>query len=245
MKRVGLFLFILVLLCSCGEKHYNEWVEKNGNKYYYDEQGRMLKNCYSKIGSDTYAFNEDGSLIRNSIINLDKKASYVDSVGKLKDYGWFSLDGYDYCVVESELATGWKIYQGDWYYLDPSKYYMVKNQWVENKYYVGSTGKMLLNTTKEINGKYYIFDSNGVAREKPEFELIVADYPNPIWAHDGMVRINKLNISVKNFYSTWATLEIEIDVTPVRLEYRNTNHLKIFYKIYDEEGYEIEDSFFN
>ena len=86
--------------------------------------------------------------------------------------------------------------------------------------------------------------SNGIAKEKPEFELIVADYPNPLWAYDGFVRINKLNINVIKFTSSGVTFEIDIDVTPLKLEYRNTNYLKIYYRIYDEEGYEIVDTFF-
>lgn len=242
MKKISLVVFIIMaLLCGCGEKYYNKWVQKNGKEYYYDEQGRVLKNCYSKIGGETYAFNKDGSLITNSIINLDGKVSYVDSGGRLKQYGWFSLEGHDYFVDQSKLSTGWKKHQNNWYYLDPKNYYMLKNQWVENKYYVDSSGKMLLNTTKEIGGKYYIFDSNGIAREKPEFELIVADYPNPIWAVDGLVRINKLNTIFKGFIGTYAFLEIEIDATPLILEY-SSNILRFPYKIYDEEGYVVQNS---
>ena len=246
IKRFVGFIVVMVILSSCIEKHYNEWVVKDGKKMYYTDAGNIIKSTYDTIGGNTYVFDEKGYVITNKIVNLDGNLRIADKEGRIMvGDGWCKInDGNDYYLKNGKVQTGWIKDGENWYYLDSNYYYKLKNQWVENKYYVDSSGKMLLDTTKEIEGKYYIFDSNGIAREKPEFELIVANYPNPIWAHDGMVRINKLNISVKDFYSTSATIEIEIDVTPVRLEYRNTNTIWIYYKIYDEEGYEVQDSFF-
>jgi hypothetical protein len=44
----------MTLLCGCGEKHYNEWVEKNGNKHYYNEQRERIRNGFITFAGYTY-----------------------------------------------------------------------------------------------------------------------------------------------------------------------------------------------
>ncbi len=179
---IHLLVMIMLLNMFACTKRCNEWVEKNGNKYYYDEKGNMLKNCYSKIGIDTYAFDNDGALIKNSIVNHDEKLSFVDSDGKLKYYGWCLYNGNWYFANQSVLQTGWIKDQGNWYYFDnkaimttgwtviDGEYYLFDNSgkmqtgWQENnKYYLDNNGVMLKNTSRNIDGVDYIFDSSGVA----------------------------------------------------------------------------------
>lgn len=278
MKKNSLFIFIImVLLCSCEKKHYNEWVEINGNKYYYDKQGEMVKNKTLIINGEHYYFldtgkmatglvqdgykmryyDDSGRLATNCIIKYNGDNRLVDIDGNIVKNGWHNIKGNWYYVIDYDLTTGWLKNNGAWYYFGKQTYSMCVDQWINNDYYVGADGKMLVNTTKEIGGKTYIFDPSGKKTELKMppgqvpikiqnygCELIIEKYPNPLWAYDGQVRINNFNVKIMDVYSTRATLEIDIDVTPLRLEYRNTNYLKIYYRIYDEEGYEIEDSFF-
>lgn len=246
-KKLHFFVLIIsmLILSSCGEKHYNEWVERNGNKYYYDEQGRMLKNGYSKIGSDTYVFNKDGSLIRDSIINLDGKTSYVDAAGKLKYNGWFSLNGHDYFVEQSALATGWKKHKGDWYYLDPSTYEMCKNQWIDNTYYVGNDGKMLVNTQKEINGTLYNFSSEGFGYVKPSCDIVFdCTFPKTFHSRNGDVIIESVAVEYDSYYRRFITHWAGTCGYPSKYYINTSCGRSVGWKLYDPDGYVIDTGTF-
>lgn len=110
--RIVLLLGMLVCLFGCENdtgKYFNEWVEKNGNKYYYTAEG-------------------------------------------VKQEGWFK-------------------YYGFWYYFQPGSGKLIKNQWIDDKYYVDEKGVMLVNTTREINGTKYSFDKKGVGEVWTKFKI--------------------------------------------------------------------------
>ena len=237
-KKIVLILTLLsiCMLFACINRHYNEWITKDGKEYYYNEKGIMLKNCYSKIGSDTYAFDEAGALIKERVVNLDGKPSFVDSDGKLKYYGWCSSNGNWYFANQSVLQTGWIKDQGNWYYLDYDGV-MQRNRWVEGKYFVDNDGKMVVNRTITISGKTYIFDSQGIGKEKPDYELIVDKYPNPIWAQDCYVQINSLNIELNSILGSTAYIDYIFDGTILNYIYSNSNSVALYYKVYDDNNY--------
>ena len=237
-KRIALILALLsiCLLFACGKKYNNEWVTKDGKQYYYNEKGTMLKNCYSKIGSDTYAFDEEGALIKNSVVNLDGNLSFVDSNGKLKYHGWCLSNGNWYFANQSVLQTGWIKDQGDWYYLDYDGV-MQKNRWVDGKYFVDNNGKMVVNDTITISDKTYIFDSQGIGKEKPDYELVVDKYPNPIWAQDCYVQINSLNIAISSIIGSTAYIDYVFDGKVLNYIYSNSNSIALYYKVYDDNNY--------
>ena len=243
-KKLILILAIssISLLFACGKKYYNEWITKDGKQFYYDEKGIMLKNCYIKIGSDTYVFDEEGALVKNSIVKLDGKPSFVDDSGKLKYYGWCSSNGNWYFVNQSILQTGWIKDQGNWYYLDPNNYYMLTNQWVDGNYFVGNNGEMLANRTATIYGKTYIFDSNGIGKEQPPLTLPAVPYTIAKKTYYDLnelaITFTELNYNEGYLYyaGTYSSYITGIRITQIEP--------KIYYKIYDSDGYIVEDSYF-
>ena len=239
-KKLILILAIssISLLFACGKKYYNEWITKDGKQFYYDEKGIMLKNCYSKIGSDTYVFDEEGALVKDSIVKLDGKPSFVDDSGKLKYYGWCSSNGNWYFVNQSILQTGWIKDQGNWYYLDYNGV-MQKNEWVDSNYYVDNEGKMVTSRTMTISGKTYVFDTQGNGKEKPDYELLVEKYPNPFWAEETLIKIENLQIDLREEYGNY-WLDYNISFQVLDYIYRDSNTCRMNYKIYDENGYIVD-----
>ena len=72
---------------------------------------------------------------------------------------WFEDEGGRwYQFVTGEIpAAGWQEIDGDWYYFNELGYIMT-DQWVDVRYYVGSNGKMLKDTMTP-DGHYV--DENG------------------------------------------------------------------------------------
>ena len=148
LKRLVLIVTIILALTSCNsEKHYNEWVQKGQDYYYYDNSGNKVKGTERRIGSSTYLFEKDGKMAKGiQIVNGKKK--YYDDSGKLTS-GWIKIDNDDYYFDEKngEIKTGWLEYAGDWYYFD-------------------SQGKMVKAKKMIIDGQEYTFNDNGVAKAK-------------------------------------------------------------------------------
>ena len=154
---------------SNGDLAKNEWVEDNGDWYYFnndkmleknkwvgdfyvDADGKMLKDTTTPDG---YLVDKDGKAVTNKI--ADDKTIYNDQ-GKIVKNGWVQING-------------------SYYYTDSDGKYL-SNTWVDgNNYYVGADGKMLKNTTTpdggevDVNGKKMI-----TLRESIESVNIVSSY---------------------------------------------------------------------
>lgn len=288
-----IYYFVLIIgalvLSSCTEKYYNEWVERNGNKYYYDENGNMVRDKLCNINGNYYYFYESGEMAKNKQCEIDGSiyhfggtgmarvgfagTVYYDDKGRLvtnkvvhyggEDWlagkdgqfvrnGWYDCNGSWYYVKNFALKKGWVEDEGSWYYLNPETYIMCKNQWIDDNYYVGNDGKMLVNTVKEMGDKTYMFDANGKATQqkslyhqvlqKDGYKIIVENFPNPLWANDCYIRINDLRFEIESIGRS-ALINYETDIQILQTEYRNDNTLWLYYRIYDEANYEIDSSF--
>ena len=158
---IAILFGILTCLFGCGQKYYNEWVEKGEEKYYYDESGRTVKSCIKLIGRYWYAFDEKGCLVINKVVNFGGKSYITDAAGLLEKNGWYKCNGNWYYLKKYLLQSGWVEDEGSWYYLNPSTYILCKNQWIDTNYYVNDKGKMCQEVMLNIDGKDYYFDKNG------------------------------------------------------------------------------------
>lgn len=72
---------------------------------------------------------------------------------KEKTYkGWIQKEsGWYYYAVQGQRYAGWFLYKGEWYYLDGQ----------DSEY----PGRMAVSGEREIGGKYYRFDENGVMKK--------------------------------------------------------------------------------
>ena len=162
------FIFLVLFGCSSNEKHYNEWVMKGNNNYYYDNSGNRVKNAERSIIDGTYYFDGTGKMC-TGFQNINGKRKYFDKNGK-RLHGWQRIDNnYYYFDNNGEMQTGWVKDYDNWYYCGADGV-MKKNCWVDNnKYYVDNNGIMQKDTTISIGGQKYTFDSNGTGREAPYF----------------------------------------------------------------------------
>ena len=68
------------------------------------------------------------------------------------DYWWYQRDNGTYPVNQ------WEQIDGKWYFFDENGW-MMENEWVQNKYYVGDDGVMMINR-QTTDG--FLVDSNGI-----------------------------------------------------------------------------------
>ena len=170
----------------------NEWRQINGSKYYFGSDGAMYKNVRRGIGYDPddpgtnliFSFDEDGRMVTgwyqhqgkwyyhkqdgtaaSGLQTIGKKTYCFSGEGEMKTNGQYYKDGvlyvygadgvcttslkngwlYDtYYIVKGKAVTKWRQVSGKWYYFNPE------------------TGRKVKNTTMEIEGKLYSFDSDGI-----------------------------------------------------------------------------------
>ena len=156
---------------------------EDGSKYYYvNSDGAMVRDCWVAVpveeeendyrwyyfGSSGAAYTQNGSNVTLKTIN-DKKYAF-DSEGKML-YGYVDESG---AIIDTEepvlnatyyfgtkedgaLKTGWLRYD------DALEDYDKDHVWF---YFTHSNGKKVTDKVKNINGKKYEFDSNGVMTDE-------------------------------------------------------------------------------
>lgn len=161
-----------------------EFVKVNGKTYYVKADGKMAKDWF-KVEDSWYFFNEDGSMAISMWKKNKEKWHYLKEDGKsaiewfavdgkwyyFKDptaelqTGWFRADGSWYCTnLDGSMKIGWAEASDGWCYLDDNTGKMKKNEWATvdgNKYYFNVNGIMVTGS-RYINGKKYVFDSEGI-----------------------------------------------------------------------------------
>lgn len=125
------------------------WVKDNGKWYYLDPENEniMVKDAEKIIGGTRYVFLNSGEML----------------------IGWYfhNGEGWYYYDESGYLASGWRLVDGVWYYLDPAnKNIMVTDLWKViggHWYSFNSNGSMKTNWSF-INNHWYYFGSDGAAR---------------------------------------------------------------------------------
>lgn len=181
MKKIILVALVVLITTSCTtEKHYNEWVVKNNDRYYYDINGSMIKNQEIQIEGYIYYFDNAGKMKRG-IQEVDGKKKYYGTGGHLVNRSQWVKEGNDYYYFDynGEMVTGWTQdeHLDYWYYLK-SDGKMAKSQWVDGNYYVDENGRMLKSADKNLqpvlidNKKYYV-DNDGLIIDEDKYEIVI------------------------------------------------------------------------
>ncbi len=162
-----------------GIPKYDSWQMSNGNYYYIDSDGTMAKNKLIADGSDYYFVDENGVRVKDTwkqvIDDSDNETYwyYFMSTGKAKENGYITIDNVKYHFTDFHLDTGFsednKSFYGNEYSNDLYKtgwHYIADNDNVDNFtsgwYYTDEKGVLVRDQEKKINGKYYLFNSNGL-----------------------------------------------------------------------------------
>ena len=164
------------------------WQEIDSFRYYFGTDGRMVSGEQT-IDDVSYNFQEDGKLltgwtgdflydehgfaVTEQYIEIkDGKYVYVDENGQRVN-GWQTINGKKhYFDQKGIMLTGTIEVDGKRYELD--EYGVLYTGWTydadDNAYYHDQYGKLLKDTEKEIEGIMYVFDEDGIAKEKAVVE---------------------------------------------------------------------------
>lgn len=168
------------------------WYDDNWNNGWYNNYQPPYSSSqgsrgWSQVGSTWYYY-VNGRKITNTIYNVDGRNYLFDGSGRMLT-GWQSYRGNTYYFYpratgnckEGEMAYGWVLVEGKWYFYDRNTgkevhncvvegYYvgaggnMITNQWIDERY-VDENGRVLTNTWKLINWRgqqrWFFFDGNG------------------------------------------------------------------------------------
>ncbi len=157
------------------------WDEIDGAWYYFDAKGWM-QTGWKQIGKTWYYFKSSGAMVTDWQ-KINNVWYYFDADGAMQT-GWEEIDSvWYYFNASGAMQTGWQKISGTWYYFNSSGamltdwqkisgtwYYFntsgaMQTGWVKLSgkwYYLSASGAMIANTSRNIGGKVYKFDSNGV-----------------------------------------------------------------------------------
>ena len=164
------------------------WQEIDSFRYYFGTDGRMASGeqtiddvtyCFQEDGrllsgwNGDYLYDEQGFAITAQYVEIEEgRYVYVDDEGR-KVTGWQTINGRKHYFDEDGIMlTGTIEVDGERYELD--EYGVLYTGWTydaqDNAYYHDRYGKLLKDTEKEIDGIVYVFDEEGIAKEKAVVE---------------------------------------------------------------------------
>ena len=160
-------------------------VEYNDNRYYVDANGVKVTNAWVSMDNDDYLDDEDVSTVWFYFDGNGKAVGYGKDEGAIKkiNYGDGSVSGYFIFNTDGVMLSGWQEWDGNTYYLGDENQGWALTGWQyldtddelfdggdddgdpyesEEWFYFDSKGKAQKNKNKQIGGRWYSFDTNGV-----------------------------------------------------------------------------------
>lgn len=140
-KIAGVFALTVALGCllpaipAYAEKG---WTRSGDEWSYLNKEDAPMTNVWKKSEEYWYYLNDDGHIAKNQIVTWRDYDYYVDADGRMQVNTWIWFD---------ESSSGDAAYEEGWRYFG-----------ADGKGYKGKNKSF----RKEINGKYYAFDENGV-----------------------------------------------------------------------------------
>lgn len=159
-------------------------VEYNDDIYYVDEDGKMVANqwvsfpnapgsealCDEPVTTVWYYFGPSGKACVDTKKTINGKVYLFDEDGHMLS-GWQTYGDHPdwyYLGTENEgfAHTGWQYLEPDEEMIEHGEGDYDSEEWF---YLRTSNGKAYQDTKKQINGRYYTFDVNGVMKDKWAF----------------------------------------------------------------------------
>ena len=166
---------------TSGNQAKSAFVTFNGNTYYFDARGHMVTNGeYSPNGKDVYRFLPNGIMLSNAFYVDGNGNTYLyNSKGQMYKGGYSKFDvtetkdgkeskvvKFRYFTNEGVMAKGVTVVDGFTQYFNEDGI-QSKDELVtyngKTYYFEAHTGNAIKNTWRNIKGKWYHFDANGVA----------------------------------------------------------------------------------
>ena len=139
-----------------GEMAAAEWVFKDNHWYYFNGDGHTVSG-WQYINNHWYYFNSDGVMQSDCWIGN----YYLFPEGRMAADTWYLFNNqWYYFDHNGNKVTGWQMINGCWYWFDANNV-MASNAWINGKYYVDSSGKMLTDSWCLDQEKWYYLSSDG------------------------------------------------------------------------------------
>ena len=139
------------------------WIEDNGNWYYLNEKGVMLKE-WQKINGVWYYFLNNGQMAKGWQ-KVNQTWYLLDNNGAMITGWYFQGDNWYYLEDWGGMSTGWKSINDNWYFLNKNTgamvigWYSYGYKW----YYFLENGEMARGWNG-INGNWYYLNHNGTMK---------------------------------------------------------------------------------
>ncbi len=159
-------------------------VEYNDNRYYVDENGVKVTNAWVSMDNDDLLDDDDVSTVWFYFDGKGKATGYGKEEGAIKSIAYGDgQKGYFIFNTDGVMLTGWQEWKDNLYNLGEENEGWAKTGWQfldtdddyfddgdedgdpyedEEWFWFGSDGKAAKGKNKQINNKWYAFDSHGV-----------------------------------------------------------------------------------
>jgi glucan-binding YG repeat protein len=144
------------------------WISTDSNTHYFDANGLMIKNTWVE---DRY-LDSSGNMAKNTWVGAYYVGSDGLKTGKTRTPGLFSPSKKEtyYLDENFEPVKGWVEIDGNLFHFDLESGLLSKNTWIDG-FYVDENGLRLTDQLKTLDGKTYLFYSDGTkAYGLTEFE---------------------------------------------------------------------------
>ena len=201
---------------------HGEWKQEDGKWYYYQD-GEILKNCWLKDGIDWFILNEDGSMKSDELVWVDQDLYYFRAWGAMQYDNWYTdSEGSRYYFRSwgGAYNTGWKQIGHDWYYFDSENCRAHTGALEEldgDLYSFSEDGRMVTDSWVTVDGaKYYFRDWGGAYNTG--WKQIGRDWyyfdPESCKTHTGTLEkldgdLYSFDADGKMLYDCWLTVEGE------------------------------------
>ncbi|MDR1953181.1 MAG: hypothetical protein LBQ21_01685 [Clostridiales Family XIII bacterium] len=135
------------------------WVEEGGNRYYYNELGKMIVDQKKEIGGKTYLFQPDGAVFVGKA-NVDGSWYYFDEPNGVMRVGWVELDGLRYyheadgrMVKDCQKAIDGKTYL----FTESGAAFTGQIKEGADYYYFDAELGKLYDAEREVDGKWFFY----------------------------------------------------------------------------------------
>jgi len=162
-------------------KMQKRWIDYQGNKYYADALGNIVKGWYLDVDGKMYFTDLTTGAMQTGPVAISGFTFYFSPENGAQQMGFVDYgQGQKYFdpLLNGAMATTWFAYEGKMHYADKDGNQAIGLKVIDGvSYYFDETGSLFTNGQIEIEGVLYAADATGVLVVVPQIDLSLID-PN-------------------------------------------------------------------